>query len=127
MANTANLAPRFTRENAAQMAQRATASRVARQEREKAEERQRDIEARALALSRDAKPEPDDARRAKVLREIDDYLNDMKGAELDEKLKIGKAIADLWKLVQSTPGAAKPSRRASAPPLAVPVTPQADV
>ena len=111
MANPANLAPPFTRANAAEMARRATVSRLARIQREKDEERQRDLDARALALSREVKPEPDEARRAAILKQIDGLLDDMSGASVKERLAISSAVAKLWALVTPTAGSLKPGRQ----------------
>ena len=60
-----------------------------------------------------SKPDNDEARKQRVLRQIDDYLDDMKGASLKTRLMIGKAVAELWKLVQPTAGVSKPSRQRS--------------
>jgi len=124
MFDPATRAPLITRETAADMARRAAASRVARIQREKAEERQRDIEARALAISRETTPDPDDARKAKILNQIDGLLNDMKGANLKTRLLLGKAVAELWKLVQPTAGVSKLSRSRPAPPAPTPQEPR---
>ena len=118
-----HLAPPITRETAGDMARRATASRVARIEREKAEDRQRDIEARALAIERESKPDPDDARKSKTLIQIDklDKLIDAALTRSDEDtfLKLAGAKEKLWKLVQPTAGVLKNSKRAirSAPAI----------
>jgi len=120
MFDPATRAPLITRETAADMARRAAASRVARIQREKAEERQRDIEARALAISRETTPDPDDARKAKILNQIDGLLDDMKVANLKTRLLLGKAVAELWKLVQPTAGVSKLSRSRPAPPAPTP-------
>ena len=130
MANLATKAPNFTRENAAAMARRAVESRLAREAREKDEERQRDIEARALAISRESKPDPDDARKNKTLVQIDklDKMID-KALAIDDReafLELADAKQKLWKLVQPTAGIAKHSRPRSSPsfstedPLATP-------
>lgn len=116
MANLATKAPNFTRENAADMARRAVESRLAREAREKAEDRQRDIEARALAISRETRPEPDEARKLKVQKQIDILLDDMIGADLKERLAISRTLSDLWKLVQSVPGSSKGRASRPAPP-----------
>jgi aromatic ring hydroxylase len=115
MFDPATRAPLITRETAADMARRAAASRVARIQREKAEERQRDIEARALAISRETTPDPDDARKAKVLKQIDKYLSEMKDASIEERIAIGKAVKDLWPLTLPTAGVNKPRQSSSRP------------
>ena len=121
MFDPATRAPLITRETAADMARRAAASRVARIAREKAEERQRDIEARALAISREITPDPDAARKAKVLKQIDKYLDDMKDASIEERIAIGKAVKDLWPLTLLTAGVNKPGRsRRPEPPMPSP-------
>jgi hypothetical protein len=111
----ATKAPNFTRENAAEMARRATRSRLARIEREK------QIEATRQA-TRAAGPDTDDARRARVQRQIDLLLTDMEtAATLTQRLKLGSAIERLWRLVQPTMAAVKPGRRAIlAQPVALP-------
>jgi hypothetical protein len=48
----------------------------------------------------------------------------MKGANLKTRLLLGKAVAELWKLVQPTAGVQKPGRsRRIEPPMPAP-TPQ---
>ena len=69
------------------------------------------------------KPAPDEARRQRVLFQIDSYLDDMKGKPLKTRLLIGRAVAELWKLVQPTAGVSKPSRSRPAPPPTT-LTPQ---
>ncbi len=129
MANLATKAPNFTRENAPDMARRATESRLAREAREKAEDRQRDIEARALAISREIRVDPDDARKMRVQKQIDLLLTDMEATkDADKRLRFGAAIERLWKLVQPTAGVQRPgrTRRESAriEPEPEPSTPQ---
>jgi hypothetical protein len=111
MSNLANLAPPITPETAREYQRRATQSRMARIEREKADDRQRDIEARALALA--MLPEPEERRVSRTKKQIDRLLDDMEGASLKDRLTISRTIADLWKLVQPTAGVSKPSRQRS--------------
>lgn len=100
MANLATKAPNFTRENAAEMARRATKSRLARITREKMIERH--------ASTHD----PDDARNARVKRQVDLLLDEMDRAKSWQRRdKISRAIERLWKLVQPTAGALRPGRR----------------
>jgi len=121
MSNPATKAPNFTPETARFYAQRAQESRKQNKEREKA----------LLAMLQDQarvseKPLPDEARKQKVLNQIDEYLDDMKGSPLKRRLMIGKAVAELWKLVQSVPGSSKGGKlKRQAPPTAAP-TPQAE-
>lgn len=106
MANLATKAPNFTLENAADMARRATASRLARIAREKSEKEAADLASRAR---------PDDARKETTLKQID-KLDKMIDAALergkqDDFIALAAAKERLWKLVQPTAGVAKPSRR----------------
>lgn len=116
MFDPATKAPNFTPANAADMARRSAVSRVARIEREKAENRQRDIEARALAISRETVPDPDEARKNATLKQIDrlDKMIDaaLTRADEDTFLKLAGAKEKLWKLVQPTAGVLKNSKRA---------------
>ena len=101
--NYATKAPNFTRENAAEMARRATHSRLARIAREKAE---REAAARAAA------PKTDDARRNETLKQLDalDGLIDaaLDAGEVAKFLRLAAAKERLWKLVQPTAGALRP-------------------
>jgi IDEAL domain len=104
--NFATKAPNFTRENAGEMARRATRARLARIAREKAD---------AQAATRAAAPAGDDARRNRTLIQID-RLDALIDAALDQKdgrafVQLAKAKTDLWKLVQPTAGQLKPSAR----------------
>lgn len=119
--NLATKAPNFTRENAAEMARRATRSRLARIARER--------EA-AAAATRAAAPITDDARRKETCRQLD-RVDDLIDEALEkEDLKtlpplVGAKVL-LWKLVFPTAGVLKPSRRTGsgyAPPVAVPLDP----
>ena len=117
MSNPATKAPNFTPETARIYAARSLESRKLNAQREK--------ELLALALIQSAlneKPAPDEARKQRVLFQIDSYLDDMKGASLKTRLMIGKAVAELWKLVQPTAGVNKPSRanRRPEPPAPTP-------
>ena len=135
MSNLATKAPNFTPENAAEMARRSAASRRTRIEREQAEERQRDVEARALALAHI--PDPEEKRVSRTKKQIDRLLSDMESErDSSERRKIAGSISDLWKLVQPTAGVSHPrnARRiapsASSSPLQVVscgVQPAADV
>ena len=105
MSNLATKAPNFTPENASAYGRKGALARKASIQREK--------ELLAQALIQNAmseKPAPDEARRQRVLFQIDSYLDDMKGKSLKTRLLIGKAVAELWKLVQPTAGVAKPAR-----------------
>jgi hypothetical protein len=115
MSNLANLAAPFTQETARDFQRRAVESRMARKEREKAEDRQRDIEARAIALA--MIPDAEEKRVSRTKKQIDRLLADME-TEVDssERRKIASTISDLWKLVQPTAGVAKPGRRRPEPP-----------
>ena len=112
-------APNFTRENAAEMARRATISRLARLKRE-SEEREARRRAEATLCH------PDDARRARVQKQIDLLLTDMESAKsIDVRLKIGAAIERLWRLVQPTAGVMKQGAKGRGNrPMAMPLTPQ---
>ena len=111
MSNLANLAPAITSETAREYQRRAVESRIARREREKAEDRQRDIGARAIALA--MIPDPEERRVSRTKKQIDRLLGDME-TERDsgERRKIAGCIADLWKLVQPTAGVSHPGRGA---------------
>lgn len=101
--NLATKAPNFTRENAAEMARRATRSRMARLAREKAEHE---------AALRAAAPVTDDARRQNVQCQIDRLLEDMaKATTTKERLALVAAIARLWPLASPTAGVLKPARQ----------------
>ncbi len=123
MANLATKAPNFTPETARAAALKSAESRKLN--------RQREIELLATLKEQAAsseKPAPDEARKQKVLLQIDAYLDDMKDASLKTRLQLGKAVAELWKLVQPTAGVQRPgrSRRESAriEPEPEPSTPQ---
>ena len=105
MANLATKAPNFTPETARIYALKSAAVRKLNREAEAV--RVKELEAIAAASE---KPEPDEARKQKVLKQIDQYLEDMSGASHKNRLMIGKAVAELWKLVQPTAGVSKPSR-----------------
>lgn len=106
MANLATKAPNFTRENAAEMARRATVSRLARIAREKSEKEAAEIASRAR---------PDDARKETTLKQIDALdkrINDaLKEGDDDLFVKLASAKDKLWKLVQPTAGALKPQKQ----------------
>ena len=113
--NLANLAPAFTPETARDCQRRAVESRMARIEREKAEDRQRDIEARAIALA--MIPDAEEKRVSRTKKQIDRLLEDMESADsFDERKEIAAAIERLWKLVQPTAGVQR--NRAKARPEA---------
>lgn len=117
LGNPANLAPRFTSENAREMQRRALESRLAREAREKAEELEKDIAARARIIA----PDPDERRKQRVQKQIDSFLDAMeKTDDVDKKRELGRSVSDLWKLVQATAGQLRPgrARRESAPMLA---------
>ena len=119
MANLATKAPNFTVENAKEMSRRAVEARKTKRIREK----------ELLAILQEQarlteKPAPDEARKQRVLRQIDDYLDDMKGASLKTRLMIGKAVAELWKLVQPTAGVQKHSRSRQQQAPVEPLIPQ---
>lgn len=116
MSNPATKAPNFTPETARYYARKAQESRKLNREREIA----------LLAMLKDQarvseKPEPDEARKQRVLKQIDGYLDDMSGASLKTRLMLGKAIADLWKLVQPTAGVSKPGRNRRDQPSSQPI------
>jgi hypothetical protein len=93
---------------------------MARIEREKAEDRQRDIEARAIALA--MIPDAEEKRVSRTKKQIDRLLEDMEDAEdFDARKEIASAIERLWKLVQPTAGVNKPGRsRRPEPPMPSP-------
>lgn len=103
-------APNFTRENAADMARRATRSRLARIAREKAEK-----EALATALA--STPVHDDARKARTLRQIDslDVLIDEALVSKNRAafIELTGVKERLWKLVNPSVPASKVSDKAS--------------
>jgi hypothetical protein len=119
MANLATKAPNFTPETARFYALKAQESRKQNKEREKALLAMLTEQARITE-----KPLPDEARKQKVLNQIDEYLDDMKGKPLKTRLMIGKAVAELWKLVQPTAGVVRPRRVDRQQPSAQPVIPQ---
>ena len=121
--NPATLAPRITPDNAREMQRRATQSRLAREAREKAEDLERDIAARARILA----PEPDEARRQRTLKQID-LLDKRISAAMDaddddRAMSLIAAKERLWKLVQPTAGSLRPgrSRREAPPAFSAPV------
>jgi hypothetical protein len=62
------------------------------------------------------------------LKQIDGYLDDMRGASIETRLKLGKAIADLWKLVQPTAGQLRPAHKSTRPAPPQPTqTPQESI
>lgn len=101
MANLQNLAPQFTKENAADMARRAVASRVAREQRERA--------ARQLLA-----PPTEDASRLQTLdqlQRIDGEINRaLDRRDWDSLPTLTAAKERLWKLVRPTAGQLKPGR-----------------
>ena len=113
MSNLANLAPQFTRENAAEMARRATAARIANAARAKAAREE------AIRLTR---AQPDDARNERVKKQIDALLDDMENeTDVKERQSISRTISDLWKLVQPTAGVNKPGRNRRDTPSSQPI------
>ena len=108
--NLATKAPNFTRENAGEMARRATVSRLARIAREREQ---------AAAAARAAAPVTDDARKQATLRQLDklDVLIDaaLDKCKQDDFLRLSAAKERLWKLVQPTAGALKPQRNRPRP------------
>ena len=111
MSNLATKAPNFTPENASAYGRKGALARKASIQREK--------ELLAQALIQNAmseKPAPDEARRQRVLFQIDSYLDEMKGKPIKTRLLIGRAVAELWKLVQPTAGVSKPGQSRPAPP-----------
>lgn len=120
MSNPATKAPNFTRENAGEMARRATASRLARIAREKAE-----AQAAKDALAQI--PAGEDARRNRTLKQLDllDAMIDktLNLGHQDKFLKLSAAKERLWKLVQPTAGSLKPGRPRPARPLELPIPP----
>jgi hypothetical protein len=105
--NLSTKAPNFTRENAGEMARRATRSRLARIERERAE-------AQAVKDALASRPEPEDARKERTLKQLDklDVLIDraLNLGQAGQFLKLSSAKQRLWKLVQPTAGVLKPAR-----------------
>jgi hypothetical protein len=93
------------------MARRATASRMDRIAREK---RERDAELAILHAQAEALaklPDTPDTRRNKVEKQIDRLLSDMERAkDLADRLRIAGAVERLWKLVEPTAGALRPSK-----------------
>jgi hypothetical protein len=116
--NATNLAPPFTRENARAMQLRATQSRVARIEREKAE-RLHDMAVKvALELNEARAPDDDEARKRRVQKQIDLILGDMERAKsVKVRLACSAALERLWKLVTPTAGAFRPSKRSDRPAM----------
>jgi hypothetical protein len=107
-------APNFTRENAAEMARRATAARMQRLERE---QREREEAQRALA----SMPVSDDARRECTLKQLD-AVDRLMSAALDDDdseqfLKLVAAKERLWKLVHPTGGVTKALKTRRAAPV----------
>jgi len=119
-------APNFTRENAGEMARRATKSRVAREQREKEQARLRDLEARALVISREVNPDPDDARERRIKKQIDTVLSDMESAKSPMiRLKLVGALERLWNLLGASSGPKTGGNRPARPghrPLALPAS-----
>jgi len=99
-------APNFTHENAADMARRATISRLERIKREKEE---------AQRAAREAAPIADDARKNRTLKQLDllDGLIDdaLAAKDADKFLKLSAAKERLWKLVSPTAGVLRPGKR----------------
>jgi len=108
--NYATKAPNFTRENAAEMARRATRSRLERIAREKAERE---------AAARAAVPVTEDARKQATLRQLDalDKLIDaaLEAGNEARFLRLSVAKSRLWALVQPTAGVLKQGRPKPAP------------
>lgn len=130
MANLANLAPPITRETAPDMARRAVKSRLARIARENEAKRQIEIEARALALSRDFTPDQDEARKKRVALEIDRVLDRLnKNVTDDVRIKLHGSLARLWDLIQPKAAPYKQSRlnRRLGAPAVIQETPQEPV
>jgi hypothetical protein len=103
--NYATKAPNFTRDNAAEMARRATRSRVARIAREKAERE---------AATRAAAPITDDARKEATLLQLD-KLDVLINQALDSGneasfLRLSAAKERLWNLVCPKAGSLRPTR-----------------
>lgn len=97
------------------MARRAVKSRMERIAREKAEQDALMREAKALRDAQAKDPDPDEARKRRVQKQIDLLLTDMEKAKtIDARLTIAAAVERLWKLVQPVAGRAKP-RRSPAP------------
>lgn len=111
MWNIATKAPNFTRENAAEMARRATRARVARLDSERAE-----LEAERAANAR--QPDDDDARKRRVQKQIDLLLGDMERAKsVKVRLACSAALERLWKLVTPTAGVLRPPKRSDRQPM----------
>jgi hypothetical protein len=115
-------APNFTRENAAEMARRATVAREARRAREKA------------ILREYAKNPPvdadDDARRKRVLKQIARCDSLLLSCEPKDFPRFTAAKERLWNLVLPKAGVLRPrksdrSRMPEVRPSVEPVTPQA--
>ena len=111
MANLATKAPNFTPETARIMAARSLESRKLNIQREKEA-----FEAgRQDALNE--KPNDDQARKDRTLRQIDlldARITDALSDDDEERfLKLTAAKEKLWKLVQPTAGVSKPSRQRS--------------
>jgi hypothetical protein len=92
------------------MARRATRSRLARIERERAE-------AQAVKDALASRPEPEDTRKERTLKQLDklDVLIDrsLNLGNSTQFLKLSAAKERLWKLVQPTAGVLKPARERS--------------
>lgn len=105
-------APNFTRENAGAMARLATAARV-RNQQARVAQALADGQAREKA-EREKLPAPDDARRDRTLKQLDllDNLVDaaLAAGDADRFLQLSQAKDRLWKLVQPTAGALRPSK-----------------
>jgi hypothetical protein len=89
------------------MARRATRSRLARIERERAE-------AQAVKDALASRPEPEDTRKERTLKQLDklDVLIDrsLNLGNSTQFLKLSAAKERLWKLVQPTAGVLKPGK-----------------
>ena len=121
MGNLDNLAPRFTRENAAEMARRSNASRLAREAREAAEEKERDIAARARVL---VGPD-EDARKRRIEKQIDATIDALESCNDDEmRVKLTQALDRLWSLVYAKVGTTKPKSSLRRPAPVASETPQ---
>lgn len=120
----------FTRENAGEMARRATRSRLERIARE--EEEEREARLRDARLPRDAS---EDAKKLRVQRQIetcDNMLEDCDDPVMFVKLVAAKAR--LWELLYPKPGSLRPKAgrverapvqpiQAAPAPLVVPISP----
>ena len=106
MSNLATKAPNFTPETAREMGKRGGIARSENIKREKLLLAELEAKIRQSPIA-----DSDEARKARVAKQIDALLNDMERTKsLDVRLRIGAALERLWKLVQPTAGVNKPSR-----------------